>query len=172
MGNIRRSRGYAWENWIVKKFNKSDGWQSRRLGGSSVGLPDIVATYNDKSHIYTIEAKSAVHNVVYIPGDQVKRCYDVLKFLNVYTKQNILFAIKFSKNNKDRFNKKGQKIADRRKQQLVFDRISNIENIDNIQYVKYSYPDLKRTVMQKDPDKNHVVITGRYQTINQILSDI
>ncbi len=43
MGNIRRSRGYAFEHGLVERFNGLGDWRARRLGGSSTGLPDIVA---------------------------------------------------------------------------------------------------------------------------------
>ena len=50
MTNIRRSRGYNFEYRLVKQLNTGE-WIARRLGGSSTGLPDIVAVNNTDSII-------------------------------------------------------------------------------------------------------------------------
>jgi Holliday junction resolvase len=94
----RRSRGYNFEYSIVNAFNDhhSKQWNARRLGGSSTGLPDIVATNKAKSLLYAIEAKSGESDILYIPRDQIERCLDITdKFLTAYKNRYIVFAFKF-----------------------------------------------------------------------------
>lgn len=74
-----------------------DEWQARRLGGSSTGLPDVVATNNYKSVIFSIEAKSTVGKMVYVPNDQIVRCIDILHMFLMYQQRNVVFAFKFAK---------------------------------------------------------------------------
>ena len=76
---------------------------ARRLGGSSVGLPDILYTERDYSYletefhlIYSCEAKATGQsNLLYIPNDQINRCFDILRMFNAYDKRIVLFAFKF-----------------------------------------------------------------------------
>ncbi len=93
----RRERGYRWEKTIVDIFNEGGDWKARRLGGSSVGLPDIVITNNEKSTIYSVEAKSTVGKTAYIPNDQICRCLDILDMFSIYRKKSVVFAFKFAK---------------------------------------------------------------------------
>ena len=48
----RRSRGYSFEHNLVININALPDWYARRLGGSSTGLPDIVAVNNKRSKMY------------------------------------------------------------------------------------------------------------------------
>ena len=82
--NVRRSRGYGFETWLVDKFNELPDWQARRLGGASTGLPDVIATNNVQSIIYAIEAKSLRGPSVDVPADEIKRCQDIIKFFGQY----------------------------------------------------------------------------------------
>lgn len=98
INKTRRSRGYNFEYAIVNAFNghKSKDWHARRLGGSSTGLPDIVATNKRKSVLYAIEAKSGESNILYIERDQIERCQDITdKFLTAYDSRFVVFAFKF-----------------------------------------------------------------------------
>lgn len=98
VNRTRRARGYSWEYSLVNAFNNhpSGDWCARRLGGSSIGLPDIVATNNTKSILYSIEAKSGEDNILYVPADQIQRCQDITdKFLRIYNQRWIVFAFKF-----------------------------------------------------------------------------
>lgn len=93
-----RQRGYNFEYDIVNAFNnhRSEQWHARRLGGSSTGLPDIIATNNDKSVIYAIECKSGESNILYVPVDQILRCKEITdKLLKIYKERWIVFAFKF-----------------------------------------------------------------------------
>ena len=51
---------------------------ARRLGGSSTGLPDIVAVNNTESILLSIEAKSGTSNSIYVPDDQIGRCFFII----------------------------------------------------------------------------------------------
>lgn len=98
ISRTRKQRGYNFEYSIVNAFNDhhSKQWYARRLGGSSTGLPDIVATNKAKSLLYAIEAKSGEGNILYIERDQIERCLDITeKFLTAYRNRYIVFAFKF-----------------------------------------------------------------------------
>ncbi|CAN5274151.1 hypothetical protein BH18THE2_BH18THE2_02420 [soil metagenome] len=73
MGNIRRSRGYSYEHALVQRLN-NEIWIARRLGGSSTGLPDIVAVNNQNAILLSIEAKSGTGDALYVQPDQIQRC--------------------------------------------------------------------------------------------------
>jgi Holliday junction resolvase len=47
---------------------------ARRLGGSSTGLPDIVAANNKDAILLSIEAKSGSGDALYVHPDQIQRC--------------------------------------------------------------------------------------------------
>ncbi|VFJ15104.1 resolvase [Candidatus Nitrosocosmicus franklandus] len=94
MTNIRRSRGYNFEHGLVKRLNNGD-WIARRLGGSSTGLPDIVAVNNKLSILLSIEAKSATGNSIYVPPDQIMRCHGITKMFKAYNERYIILAFKF-----------------------------------------------------------------------------
>lgn len=94
MTNIRRSRGYSFEHKLVRQLSNGD-WIARRLGGSSTGLPDIVAVNNKKSVLLSIEAKSATGNSIYVPPDQIGRCFDITKMFEAYRERYIILAFKF-----------------------------------------------------------------------------
>ena len=72
MGNIRRSRGYSFEHTLVQRLNNGE-WNARRLGGSSTGLPDIIAVNNIDAILLSIEAKSGTGDILYVPQDQIRR---------------------------------------------------------------------------------------------------
>jgi Holliday junction resolvase len=94
MTNVRRSRGYNFEYNLVKKLNIGS-WMARRLGGSSTGLPDIVAVNNTDSILLSIEAKSGTSNSIYVPNDQICRCFLITKMFQAYSDRHIILAFKF-----------------------------------------------------------------------------
>jgi Holliday junction resolvase len=112
LGNIRRSRGYAFEHTLVQKLNRGS-WHARRLGGSSTGLPDIVAVNNIDSILLTIEAKSGTSDILYVPQDQLARCMIIRDMFSVYSTRHIILAFKFM--NKKRFRRKNKTIYESRK---------------------------------------------------------
>lgn len=96
VNKTRRNRGYSFE-YATVQYLKKIGWHAKRLGGSSVNLPDILATHDDT--IYSMEAKSVMlpkNPHAYIPYDQIHRCIDMLGMFPVYKKRYLVFAFKFS----------------------------------------------------------------------------
>jgi Holliday junction resolvase len=112
LGNIRRSRGYNYEHTLVQRLNNGQ-WKARRLGGSSTGLPDIVAVNNDAGILLTIEAKSGTSDILYVPQDQIERCLVVRNMFGIYPQRHIILAFKFM--NKKRFRRKNETIYENRK---------------------------------------------------------
>jgi Holliday junction resolvase len=112
LANIRRSRGYNFEHALVQRLNNGK-WRARRLGGSSTGLPDIVAVNNDAGILLTIEAKSGTSDILYVPQDQIERCLVVRSMFGIYPQRHIILAFKFM--NKKRFKRKNQTVYESRK---------------------------------------------------------
>ncbi len=103
MGNIRRSRGYSYEYSIVNRLN-SRNWIAKRLGGSSVGLPDIIAVNNNKAILLVIEAKSGTGESLYVPSDQIERCFSIVKMFNYYNYKYVILAFKFLRKKRIKIN--------------------------------------------------------------------
>jgi len=95
IARTRRQRGYAWEDTLVKRFNRTETWQGFRLGSPSVALPDILAVNNKKSIIYTIEAKSGTGTTLQVPFDQIVRCIKWTDIFGVYQTRRVVLAFKF-----------------------------------------------------------------------------
>lgn len=112
MGNIRRSRGYNYEHTLVQRLNYGY-WHARRLGGSSTGLPDIVAVNNTDGIMLTIEAKSGTSDILYVPQDQLERCMIVRNMFGIYPTRHIILAFKFM--NKKRFRRNNETVYESRK---------------------------------------------------------
>jgi Holliday junction resolvase len=112
LGNIRRSRGYNFEHTLVQRLNNGH-WSARRLGGSSTGLPDIVAVNNDAGILLTIEAKSGTSDILYVPLDQIERCLIVRKMFGIYPERHIILAFKFM--GKKRFRRKNETVYESRR---------------------------------------------------------
>jgi Holliday junction resolvase len=112
LGNIRRSRGYAYEHTLVQRLNNG-AWHARRLGGSSTGLPDIVAVNNADGILLTIEAKSGTSDILYVPQDQVERCLLIRNMFGIYSQRHIILAFKFM--SKKRFRRKNETVYENRK---------------------------------------------------------
>jgi Holliday junction resolvase len=83
------------------------------LGGSSTGLPDIVAVNNDKRILLTIEAKSGTSDMLYVPQDQIERCLIVRNMFGIYRKRHIILAFKFMC--KKRFRRQKQTVYESRR---------------------------------------------------------
>jgi Holliday junction resolvase len=95
IARTRRSRGYHWEDTLVKRFNALEGWKAFRLGSPSVGLPDILAVSTKNSTIFTIEAKSGTTNSLVVPFDQILRCLKWTDTFELYYTRKVVFAFKF-----------------------------------------------------------------------------
>jgi Holliday junction resolvase len=70
------------------------------LGGSSTGLPDIVAVNNDAG-------------ILYVPLDQIERCLMVRNMFSIYPERHIILAFKFM--GKKRFRRKNETIYESRR---------------------------------------------------------
>ena len=92
---IRRQRGYNWEDTLVKRFNSLESWKAFRLGSPSVALPDVLSVNNPESTIFTIEAKSGTGTTLYVPFDQIERCLNWIDNFQVYQKREVILAFKF-----------------------------------------------------------------------------
>ncbi|RJQ29534.1 resolvase [Candidatus Parcubacteria bacterium] len=95
IARTRRSRGYHWEDTLVKRFNALEGWKAFRLGSPSVGLPDILAVSTKSGTIFTIEAKSGTTNSLVVPFDQILRCLKWTDTFELYDTRKVVFAFKF-----------------------------------------------------------------------------
>lgn len=137
MGNIRRSRGYAFEHGLVERFNKLKDWRARRLGGSSTGLPDIVAVNNEKGVLLTIEAKSGTSDILYVPQDQIQRCIVVREMFGAYSERHIVFAFKFM--SKKRFRRMNHTVYETRKLVEYYKVADVLVGKDPLPVVKCTY---------------------------------
>jgi len=95
ISRIRRQRGYQWEDTLVKRFNALDDWKAFRLGSPSVALPDILSLNNERSTIFTIEAKSGTSTSLTVPYDQIIRCMNWTTNFKVYKTRQVILAFKF-----------------------------------------------------------------------------
>ncbi len=137
LGNIRRSRGYAYEHGLVERFNTLKGWHARRLGGSSTGLPDIVAVNNEQGILLTIEAKSGTSDILYVPQDQIERCIVVTNMFAIYPVRHIVFAFKFM--SKKRFRRKNATVYEQRKLVEYYKVADTLSNLKPLPIVKCTY---------------------------------
>ena len=136
MVNIRRSRGYNFEHRLVQRLNSGD-WNARRLGGSSTGLPDIIAVNNKTGTLLTIEAKSGTGDILYVPADQIQRCLLVNQMFSYYEKRHIVLAFKFM--GKKRFKRKDQIVYEGRRLVEHFKLANILSKRDEYPVVKCKY---------------------------------
>jgi Holliday junction resolvase len=152
MGNIRRNRGYSFEHTLVQRLNNGV-WNARRLGGSSTGLPDIIAVNNIEAILLSIEAKSGTGDILYVPQDQIKRSLLIRNMFSFYTTRHFILAFKFMR--KKRYMRKGQIVYERRKL-IEYYKVADIfDDIEDIDAVKCTYD-----------GKMFSVKGGRSRTIN------
>ena len=136
LGNIRRSRGYSFEHALVQRLN-SEQWHSRRLGGSSTGLPDIVAVNNDSGVLLTIEAKSGTSDILYVPQDQVERCKIIMNMFSIYPERHIILAFKFM--SKKRFRRKNKTVYESRKLLEYYKVADIVDSMTVLPIIKCTY---------------------------------
>lgn len=136
LSSFRRSRGYSYEHSLVQRLNIGD-WCARRLGGSSAGLPDIVAVNNKKSVLLSIEAKSGTGDALYIPHDQIQRCILIQNMFGYYKHRYTIFAFKFMR--KKRFVRKGLTVYEPRRLVEYYKSIEKVGNIEEISMIKCTY---------------------------------
>ena len=120
----------------MQRLNIGD-WCARRLGGSSAGLPDIVAVNNKKSVLLSIEAKSGTGDALYIPQDQIRRCILIQNMFGYYKRRYTIFAFKFMKIKS--YVTKGQTVYEPRELVEYYKSIEKVGNIEDISMIKCTY---------------------------------
>ena len=136
LGNIRRSRGYSYEHTLVQRLNNGS-WVARRLGGSSTGLPDIVAVNNKEATLLSIEAKSGTGDILYVRPDQLQRCLLIRDMFGYYKTKHVILAFKFMR--KKRFTRKKEVIYEKRRLVEYYKIADRLHNLENIPIVKCTY---------------------------------
>ena len=94
MGSINRSRGYAFETYMVERFLKK-GYYAYRLGGTTKTMPDIHVI--NRCNVYGIECKSTQTNIIKVPTEQIKRCFEWVSCHGLYM-PFVVIACKFKGN--------------------------------------------------------------------------
>lgn len=136
MGNIRRSRGYSYEHTLVQRLNNRE-WVARRLGGSSTGLPDIVAVNNSKATLLSIEAKSGTGDALYVRPDQIQRCLLVREMFGYYKTKHVILAFKFMR--KKRFTRKKEVVYEKRRLIEYYKIADNLNKFESVPVLKCTY---------------------------------
>jgi Holliday junction resolvase len=136
LANIRRSRGYSYEHTLVQRLNNGS-WIARRLGGSSTGLPDIVAVNNKEATLLSIEAKSGTGDALYVGGDQLQRCLLIKDMFGYYKTKHVVLAFKFMR--KKRFTRKNRVVYEKRKLLEYYKIADKLNKPDGMPIVKCTY---------------------------------
>jgi len=95
--NIRKDRGYRWEDVVTRRFNQCYSWRAFRLGFGSISLPDVLAMSNKFATIEAIECKSATTDYAVVKREQIERSLRFLDAFRLYPKRLCVLAIKFSR---------------------------------------------------------------------------
>lgn len=112
-------------------------WIARRLGGSSTGLPDIVAVNNEEAILLSIEAKSGTGDALYVQPDQLQRCLLVRDMFGYYKTKHVVLAFKFMR--KKRFTRRRQVIYEKRRLVEYYKIADKLDRQGSIPVVKCSY---------------------------------
>jgi Holliday junction resolvase len=136
LNRIRRNRGYSFEHVLVQKLN-GDVWNARRLGGSSANLPDIIAVNNKESIFLSIEAKSGTSDNLYVPSDQILRCFQIRDMFQVYKTAHVILAFKFMQ--KRRVRGEGRTVYTHRKLQEYYKIADRYSKINDLPIIKCTY---------------------------------
>jgi Holliday junction resolvase len=136
LGNIRRSRGYSYEHTLVQRLNNGS-WIARRLGGSSTGLPDIVAVNNKEAILLSIEAKSGTGDALYVRPDQLQRCLLIRDMFGYYKSKHVILAFKFMK--KKRYTRNKRVVYEARKLVEYYKIADKLDRLESIPVVKCTY---------------------------------
>ena len=95
----RRGRGYAFERWVLEQMSRRY-YKVRRLGNTTVNMPDVVATrYKEGiSHAIMFECKSKKDvNIIWIPFEEVLRCEEMKEMFEAFGHKTVVLAFKFPK---------------------------------------------------------------------------
>jgi len=136
LNKIRRNRGYSFEHLLVQKLN-TNVWNARRLGGSSANLPDVIAVNNKESIFLSIEAKSGTADSLYVPSDQIQRCFQIRDMFQVYKTAHVILAFKFMR--KKRIREEGKTIYIHRKLQEFYKIADKYSKTKDLPIIKCTY---------------------------------
>ena len=136
LNRIRRNRGYSFEHVLVQKLNNNP-WRARRLGGSSANLPDIIAVNNKESIFLSIEAKSGTADSLYVPSDQIQRCFQIRDMFRVYKTAHVVLAFKFMQ--KRRIREEGKTVYIHRKLQEYYKIADKYSRMKELPVIKCTY---------------------------------
>jgi Holliday junction resolvase len=136
LNRIRRNRGYSFEHVLVQKLN-TNAWNARRLGGSSANLPDIIAVNNKESIFLSIEAKSGTADSLYVPSDQIQRCFQIRDMFQVYKTAHVILAFKFMR--KKRIREEGKTVYIHRKLQEFYKIADKYSKMKDLPIIKCTY---------------------------------
>jgi Holliday junction resolvase len=136
LGNIRRSRGYSYEHTLVQRLNDGS-WIARRLGGSSTGLPDIVAVNNREAILLSIEAKSGTGDALYVGPDQLHRCLLIKDMFGYYRTKHVILAFKFMR--KKRVTRNKQVVYEKRRLVEYYKIADKLNKLESVPVVKCTY---------------------------------
>src|SRR6185295_12670810 len=137
LNRTRRNRGYSFEHVLVQKLNSNIPWRARRLGGSSANLPDIIAVNNKESIFLSIEAKSGTSDNLYVPSDQIQRCFQIRDMFQVYKTAHVILAFKFMQ--KKRIREEGRTVYTRRKLLEYYKIADRYSKIKDLPIIKCTY---------------------------------
>jgi len=137
LNRTRRNRGYSFEHVLVQKLNSNIPWRARRLGGSSANLPDIIAVNNKESIFLSIEAKSGTSDTLYVPPDQIQRCFQIRDMFRVYKTAHVVLAFKFMQ--KRRIREEGKTVYIHRKLQEYYKIADKYSKMKNLPVIKCTY---------------------------------
>lgn len=136
LNRIRRNRGYSFEHVLVQKLN-TNAWNARRLGGSSANLPDIIAVNNKESIFLSIEAKSGTADSLYVPSDQIQRCFQIRDMFQLYKTAHVILAFKFMQ--KRRIREEGKTLYIHRKLQEYYKIADKYSRVNPVPIIKCTY---------------------------------
>jgi len=159
--HFRQSRGYTFEQKeLVTYFDGRDDWHARRLGGTSMGMPDVLITNNKDWILWSVECKSVTAKDMndknghkgYIPQDQIQRCYSMLDMFSVYYKKHVIFAFRFA-------TKKP------RKHHYFFFKITDMENVKSFICTRDGNVRTTKQII----DQPNIIKYERYQTFEKLM---
>jgi Holliday junction resolvase len=121
---------------LVQRLNNGS-WIARRLGGSSTGLPDIVAVNNNEATLLSIEAKSGTADALYVRPDQIQRCLLIRDMFGYYKTKHVILAFKFMR--KKRFTRKKEVVYEKRRLIEYYKNADRLNKFESIPIVKCTY---------------------------------
>src|SRR5574339_540992 len=153
LNRIRRNRGYSFEHVLVQKLNGSV-WSERRLGGSSANLPDIIAVNNKESIFLSIEAKSGTADSLYVPSDQIQRCFQIRDMFRVYKTAHVVLAFKFMQ--KRRIREEGKTVYIHRKLQEYYKIADKYSRMKELPVIKCAYDGSTYEITNRETRKSNL----------------